>query len=162
MGWRRMEAACCRLLASLLCFCFPSYNAGFVAVWRMSGERERYANRTAPQCQPGVCVSASVWDAHIALPQGCVRVWLRAFALSISSPGEYVTYRYLSGFCEEMVVMFSPRCVSLCEPFMVTDSIHLSCPFTVKRQLPVKSSLDSFSSSPTTAAVDSSAQESPP
>lgn len=35
-------------------------------------------------------------------------------------------------------------------------------PFTMKRQLPVKSSLDSFSSSPTTAVVDSSSQESPP
>lgn len=58
--------------------------------------------------------------------------------------------------------MFSSRCVSVCEPFMVTDSIHLSRPFTVKRQMPVKSPLDSFSSSPTTAAVDSSAQESPP
>lgn len=45
---------------------------------------------------------------------------------------------------------------------MVTDSIHLSTPFTLKRQLTVKSSLDSFSSSPTTAVVDSNTQESPP
>ena len=66
-----------------------------------------------------------------------------------------------------MCCVFSQVHVCVCEPFMVTDSIHLSRPFTVKRQLPVKkkkkrSSLDSFSSSPTAAAVDSSAQESPP
>lgn len=66
-----MEAACCPLLASLLCFCFPSFNAGFVAVWRMSGARERYANRTALQCQPGVCVCTSVCDALLC---GCICV----------------------------------------------------------------------------------------
>lgn len=53
------------------------------------------------------------------------------------------------------------------DAFMVTDSFHLSRPFTPKSQLPVekkkkKSSLDSSSSSPLAAAVDSSAQESPP
>lgn len=39
------------------------------------------------------------------------------------------------GFHERM---FSPRCASVCDAFMVTDSFHLSCPFTLKRQLPVK------------------------
>lgn len=69
------------------------------------------------------------------------------------------------------VDVLSPRCASVCVAFMVTDSFHLSCPFTLKRQLPARekekeegkkrSSLDSFSSSPAAAAVDSSAQESP-
>lgn len=31
-----------------------------------------------------------------------------------------------------------PRCASVCDAFMVTDSFHLSRPFTLKRQLPVK------------------------
>lgn len=69
---------------------------------------------------------------------------------------------------EWMCALSSPRCASVCDAFMVTDSFHLSRPFTLKRQLPVKkkkkkkrSSLDSFSSSPAAAAVDSSAQESP-
>lgn len=67
------------------------------------------------------------------------------------------------GLHEWMCALSSPRC----DAFMVTDSFHLSRPFTLKRQLPVekkkkkkRSSLDSFSSTPAAAAVDSSAQES--
>lgn len=37
-----------------------------------------------------------------------------------------------------MCALSSPRCVSVCDAFMVTDSFHLSRPFTLKRQLPVK------------------------
>lgn len=42
------------------------------------------------------------------------------------------------GFHEWMCALSSPRCVSVCDAFMVTDSFHLSRPFTLKRQLPVK------------------------
>lgn len=122
----------------------------------MSAERERYANRAALQCRPGVCVVS-----HLGL---------YASVCSISVPRWVCVcmYSYLSGFLwVDVCCVFCQVHVSVCEPFMVTDSIHLSRAFTVKRQLPVKkkkkkSSLDSFSSSPTAAAVDSSAQESPP
>lgn len=40
-----------------------------------------------------------------------------------------------------MCALFSPRCVCVCDAFMVTDSFHLSRPFTLKRQLPVKKAL---------------------
>lgn len=39
---------------------------------------------------------------------------------------------------EWMCALSSPRCASVCDAFMVTDSFHLSRPFTLKRQLPVK------------------------
>lgn len=51
-----MEAACCPLLAPLLCFCFRSFNAAFVSVEDEWKTRVRYANRAAPPCQPGVRV----------------------------------------------------------------------------------------------------------
>lgn len=120
----------------------------------MSAERERYANRSALQCRPGVCVVS-----HLGVVCECV------FRLCSQVSVCVCMYSYLSGFLwVDVCCVFSQVHVSVCEPFMVTDSIHLSRPFTVKRQLPVekKSSLDSFSSSPTAAAVDSSAQESPP
>lgn len=69
---------------------------------------------------------------------------------------------------EWMCALSSPRCASVCDAFMVTDSFHLSRPFTLKKAVASeeeeekkRSSLDSFSSSPAAAAVDSSAQESP-
>lgn len=125
MGGRRMEAACCPLLAPLLCFCFPSFKAGFVCVEDAWKRRVSYANRAAPPCQPGVRVLGvsarriPPVDVRSVLPQ--VR-----------------------------------------RAFMVTDSFHPGRPFTLKSPFASsKSSLDSFSSSPLAAAVDSSAQESP-
>lgn len=43
-----------------------------------------------------------------------------------------------AGLHEWMCALSSPRCASVCDAFMVTDSFHLSRPFTLKRQLPVK------------------------
>lgn len=59
MYGRRMGAACCPLLAPLLCFCFPSFNAGFVSGEDAWKERGSYANRAAPPCQPGVRVTGA-------------------------------------------------------------------------------------------------------
>lgn len=104
MGGRRMEAACCPLLAPLLCFSFPSFNAGFVSVEDAWKKRVRYANRAAPPCQPGVRV-IDVFACRF--PQVDVRS-----------------------------VLSQVR-----DAFMVTDSFHLSRPFTLKSRLPVKKAL---------------------
>lgn len=145
-------------------------------LWLCRGWVERGRGlQTALQCQPGVCVvpiHVYVCDACVctfvcvhrcAIMCSCVHTRMCTLLNCVSLFSRWVCVSVEFGFLwVDVCKCIFPRCLPVCESFMVTDSIHLSRPFTVKRQLLVKSSLDSFSSSPTTAAIDSSTQESSP
>lgn len=147
----RTDAACCPFLASLLCFCCVSFNAGFVAVRRMSAEEGELSKQSGSSVTARcvtVCVSVSACV--------CVCVCVQTTAPHPRRSWVKCTTSFLTGFLSARVVSHC-RCVCeraclrpcVLEPFMVTDSIHLSPPFTVKRQLAdEKALLDSFSSSP--------------
>lgn len=143
-----MEAACCTLFLCVF------VSLVLTSLWVCGGRSEGDANsapvqvlRLMPSCV-FLIVSHSV---------AC------AFDWNVSYPGDY--WHVFLCFLWGHVFTCSHRCVRafVCvEPFMVTDFFHLSASFSLKRELMVKSFSDSFPSSPTTAAVDLSAQESLP